>query len=48
MVGGHTLLLALMASSLRALNPESQDSIKGFYKRIWDLFYLEYAMYPFI
>ena len=48
MVGGHSLLLVGLGASLRRLVPDSQDSVKGFYKRIWDLFYLEYAMYPFI
>lgn len=48
MVGGHAVLLAMLGRSLRKLEPDSQDSVKSFYKRIWDLFYLEYAMYPFI
>eukprot|EP00904_Undaria_pinnatifida_P006660 jgi/Undpi1/3123/HiC_scaffold_15.g06497.m1 len=48
MVGGHSLLLVGLGATLRKLVPDSQESVKGFYKRIWDLFYLEYAMYPFI
>lgn len=48
MVGGHSLLLVGLGMALRKLEPDSQESVKGFYKRIWDLFYLEYAMYPFI
>lgn len=41
-------MLVVLGRALGRLEPDSQDSIKGFYKRIWDLFYLEYAMYPFI
>lgn len=48
MVGGHSVLLATLGIALQRLKPDSQESIKGFYKRIWDLFYLEYLMYPFI
>ncbi|CAM9603382.1 unnamed protein product [Ascophyllum nodosum] len=48
MVGGHALLLVGLGASLRRLVPDSQESIKAFYKRIWDLFYLEYVLYPFI
>lgn len=42
------MLLVGLGIALRRLEPDSQESIKGFYKRIWDLFYLEYAIYPFI
>eukprot|EP00752_Nemacystus_decipiens_P009970 g8892.t1 len=48
MIGGHSALLVMLGLSLRKLVPDDQASIKGFYKRIWDLFYLEYAMYPFM
>lgn len=48
MIGGHSLLLVGLGTAIRRLVPDSQDSVKTFYKRIWDLFYLEYAMYPFI
>ncbi|CAM9264444.1 unnamed protein product [Pylaiella littoralis] len=48
MIGGHSALLVVLGFAIRKLVPDDQDSIKGFYKRIWDLFYLEYAMYPFM
>lgn len=48
MIGGHSALLVVLGFALRRLVPDDQSSIKAFYKRIWDLFYLEYAMYPFM
>lgn len=48
MVPGHALLAAWLLRSHAKLEPESQTSVKAFYKRIWDLFYLEYFMYPFL
>lgn len=48
MVGGHSALLAILGLAIRRLVPDDQGSIKRFYLRIWDLFYLEYAMYPFM
>ncbi|EWM30055.1 tocopherol polyprenyltransferase-like protein [Nannochloropsis gaditana] len=48
MVGGHTVLAALLIQRYKKLEPDSLASIKAFYKSIWDLFYLEYALYPFL
>lgn len=48
MVGGHALLAILLLTRFRKLNPESLTDIKAFYKSIWDLFYLEYCLYPFL
>ena len=48
MAGGHALAAVWLLMSLRKLKPEQTSSLKAYYKRIWDLFYLEYAMYPFI
>jgi hypothetical protein len=48
MIGGHTALMALLLVRFRQLNAESMQSIKVFYKHIWDLFYLEYGLYTLI
>jgi len=48
MAGGHALAAGVMATALAKLKPDSVASLKAFYKRIWDCFYFEYAMYPFI
>ena len=48
MVGGHAALAAMLASHYRVLEPEKLKSIKEYYKHIWDLFYLEYALYILI
>lgn len=48
MAGGHTVAAGCLLWSLAKLQPERVESLKAYYKRIWDLFYLEYAMYPFI
>uniref|UniRef100_A0A0G4FQG2 Homogentisate phytyltransferase n=1 Tax=Chromera velia CCMP2878 TaxID=1169474 RepID=A0A0G4FQG2_9ALVE len=48
MVGGHFIFLCLLLRNLSDLKENSQESIKLFYRRIWDLFYLEYALYPFV
>jgi hypothetical protein len=37
-----------LASSYTALDPGDKRSVQAYYRRIWDLFYLEYLMYPFI
>ena len=50
MAGGHALAaawLVMSTSKLEAGEP-STKSIKGYYKQIWNLFYFEYMMYPFI
>ena len=54
MVGGHALAAAWLLRSTRKLSAAGGDgepsktSIKAYYKQIWNLFYFEYAMYPFI
>ncbi|CAM9748531.1 unnamed protein product [Chrysoparadoxa australica] len=48
MIGAHGAFILYLANSLRRLEADSKESIKAFYGRIWDLFYLEYAIYPFI
>jgi len=50
MTGGHGVLaifLAWQASKLHHTN-YSQEGIKSFYRFIWNLFYAEYLMYPFL
>lgn len=50
MAGGHALLgagLVWQAVHLHAAK-YSSEAIVGFYRFIWTLFYLEYAMFPFI
>jgi homogentisate solanesyltransferase len=48
MSGAHTLFLAYFLYSFSQLQPDKMDSINAFYKAIWNLFYLEYCIYPFI
>lgn len=48
MVGGHAALATMLLLRFRELEPESLASIKRYYKHIWDLFYLEYALYTLI
>lgn len=48
MIGGHALLAAILIQRYRQFDPESTGSIKRYYKQIWDLFYLEYALYTLI
>lgn len=52
MVGGHLALAALLARNvaryLRNAPTNLATSLKVYYKQIWDLFYLEYALYVFI
>ena len=48
MASGHALAAAWMCWSLKKLQPERVESLKSFYKQIWNLFYFEYAMYPLI
>lgn len=48
MAVGHAAAASYLIRSFTQLDETSMASVKGFYKRIWDLFYLEYAMYPFI
>jgi homogentisate solanesyltransferase len=48
MVWGHSLYLLYFLSSYSELDAENTTSLKRFYKAIWNLFYLEYCLYPFI
>lgn len=48
MLGGHALLASLLFIRFRQLDSSSMPSIKKYYKNIWDLFYLEYALYTLI
>lgn len=48
MIGGHAAYLLYFAWSYFRLNAEDMNSLKQFYKRIWNLFYLEYLLYPLI
>lgn len=48
MAGGHTALLTYFLFSIRKLDLSKTSSVKRFYKVIWNLFYLEYCLYPFI
>jgi len=48
MIGGHIALASMLVFRYKQLNPESMDSVKQYYKQIWDLFYLEYGLYTLI
>jgi homogentisate solanesyltransferase len=48
MAGGHAALLTYFLFSIRKLDLSKITSVKRFYKVIWNLFYLEYCLYPFI
>lgn len=48
MMGGHLALASMLIFRYRQLDPDSSASIKLYYKHIWDLFYLEYALYTLI
>ena len=51
MVGGHALLAGFLLRNYRryrAAGAEDADAVKGYYKSIWDNFYLEYLLYCFI
>jgi len=48
MAGGHALAAAWLWRSHRKLDADSPPSIQEFYKQIWNLFYFEYMLYPFI
>ncbi|KAI2507540.1 UbiA prenyltransferase family [Fragilaria crotonensis] len=48
MIGGHAALAAMLMVRYQQLDPDSMKSIKVYYKHIWDLFYLEYALYTLI
>lgn len=48
MVIGHLLAACWLGRSWKQLDAASTSSIKTFYAQIWNLFYFEYLMYPFI
>eukprot|EP00522_Entomoneis_paludosa_P006990 CAMPEP_0172444106 /NCGR_PEP_ID=MMETSP1065-20121228/4215_1 /TAXON_ID=265537 /ORGANISM="Amphiprora paludosa, Strain CCMP125" /LENGTH=395 /DNA_ID=CAMNT_0013194525 /DNA_START=42 /DNA_END=1229 /DNA_ORIENTATION=- len=48
MIGGHLAGAAILLARFRQLEPDSIKSIKLYYKHIWDLFYMEYALYTLI
>ena len=48
MTVGHALAAGWLLRSTAKLKPDSSASIKQYYKQIWNLFYFEYLMYPFI
>ena len=48
MVGGHIALAGILLARYKQLEPDSMPSVKKYYKHIWDLFYLEYALYTLI
>lgn len=48
MIGGHTVALLYLWRIYGELVPSEMGSIKKFYKSIWNLFYWEYVLYPFI
>jgi len=48
MIGGHLGLATILMARYSSLDASSMDSIKKFYKHIWDLFYLEYGLYILI
>jgi homogentisate solanesyltransferase len=45
---GHAVYLVYFLWSFLNFDSNSSKSLKIFYKRIWNLFYLEYLLYPFI
>jgi hypothetical protein len=50
MVGAHALLAILLAVETRALDQSkyTQEGIAKYYRGIWNLFYSEYALLPFL
>ena len=48
MIVGHGCLLAWLLRNWAKTDTEDMKSVKVFYKKIWDLFYLEYALYTLI
>lgn len=48
MSAGHSVLLSYFVYSAVTFEPTSSSSIRDYYKAIWNLFYLEYCLYPFI
>mmetsp|Transcript_19733 Transcript_19733/g.28948 ORF Transcript_19733/g.28948 Transcript_19733/m.28948 type:complete len:402 (+) Transcript_19733:128-1333(+) len=48
MLGGHAALACILIARFKQLKPDSMQSVKKFYKHIWDLFYSEYVLYTLI
>ena len=48
MIGGHVALATILVARFRQLKADSIQSVKKYYKHIWDLFYLEYVLYTLI
>lgn len=50
MVGGHMVLGLLLLKRYLELKGKGHSlaGIKEYYKGIWDLFYLEYCLYPLL
>lgn len=48
MVVGHVAYLAYLLKTYGDLDGEDERSIDKFYRAIWNLFYLEYLLYPLI
>ena len=48
MILGHGMAAAWLVFSTSRLKPNEDSSLRTYYKQIWNLFYAEYAMYPFI
>jgi len=48
MILGHALAAGWLVRSQLKLDASSTKSIKEYYKQIWNLFYFEYMLYPFI
>jgi len=50
MTGGHFVLAICLVTQASKLHytEYSQEGIKAFYRFIWNLFYAEYALYPFL
>ena len=51
MAGGHAVAAAWLFRATRQLgggDAPSAQSVKAYYKQIWNCFYFEYLMYPFI
>jgi hypothetical protein len=45
---GHGALLAYFLYSYSKMDASQMSSVKKFYKAIWNLFYMQYCLYPFI
>jgi len=48
MIACHALAACWLVRSTVELQPEDPSSIRKYYKQIWNLFYFEYLVYPFI